>query len=286
MISLVALTVLGSRYSLPNIPSYPGYQLVWSDEFNRKGAPDPKNWVYEEGFVRNEEYQLYRRENVRCEKGKLIIEGRRETLPNPAYRADAAVSDWRFSRKNAEYTAGCIKTEGKQAWQFGRFEMRGRIDIRSGLWPAFWTLGSARDWPSGGEIDIMEFYRGNLLANVAWGTAKQWSGEWDTAMVPIGDVAKAAGYASAEDWSKAFHTWRMDWDEDFIRLYVDGNLMNERDLRTTINGSEDRANPFREPHYLLLNLAIGGANGGDPTQTPFPTRFEVDWVRVYQRATK
>jgi beta-glucanase (GH16 family) len=84
-------------------------------------------------------------------------------------------------------------------------------------------------------------------------------------------------------WSKRFHLWRMDWDERSIRLYVDGLLLNTTDLSETINGDAEGKNPFHQPHYMILNLAIGGMNGGDPSSTPFPTRFEVDYVRVYQR---
>jgi len=74
----------------------------------------------------------------------------------------------------------------------------------------------------------------------------------------------------------------MDWDKDNIELYVDDELLNTIELSKTTNGTPDRANPFREPHYILLNLAIGGTNGGDPSKTEFPARFEVDYVRVYQ----
>jgi hypothetical protein len=78
------------------------------------------------------------------------------------------------------------------------------------------------------------------------------------------------------EWSSRFHVWRMDWDRDFIRLFVDDQLLNTIDLAQTRNNDRERANPFREPHYLILNLAIGGTNGGDPSDTRFPARFEVD----------
>jgi len=54
-------------------------------------------------------------------------------------------------------------------------------------------------------------------------------------------------------------------------------------LSKTINATPDKANPFREPHYILLNLALGGTNGGDPSGTEFPARFEVDYVRIYRK---
>lgn len=251
---------------------YPGYRLIWWDEFDRDGSPAPNNWAYEQGFVRNNELQWYQPENARVEKGFLVIEGRRETKPNPRYQAGS--SDWKTSRENIEYTASSLITRGLGAWQYGRFEMRGRFETRPGLWPAFWTLGVDGEWPSNGEVDIMEFYRGKILANVAWGTDRRWVANWDAVSKPVADFKDP-------DWSKKFHVWRMDWDRDHIRLYVDDMLLNETDLKNAVN--PDGTNPFHQPHYILLNLAIGGQNGGDPSQTPFPTRFEVDYVRVYQK---
>lgn len=252
-----------------------GYKLVWADEFNRDGRPDPNHWGYEHGFVRNEELQWYQPDNARCENGMLVIEARQERLPNPNHDPDS--NSWRRSRPHAEYTSACLKTSGLHNWTFGCFEMRGRIDTRAGLWPAFWTLGSARPWPGCGEIDIMEYYRGMLLANACWASERRWVAIWDDLKKPITD------FGDPEAWSSKFHVWRMDWDKDSIRLYVDDELLNTIELSKTINRTPDRANPFHEPHYILLNLAIGGANGGDPSATEFPARFEIDYVRVYQR---
>lgn len=253
------------------------YKLVWADEFNQDGRPDPNNWTYEHGFERNEELQWYQPENVRCENGMLIIEARRERKPNPNYEADSR--GWRRNRQYAEYTSACLKTPGLHSWTFGRFVMRGRIDTRPGLWPAFWTLGSARSWPGCGEIDIMEYYRGMLLANACWGSERRWVGIWDDLKKPLTE------FGDPKAWSSKFHIWRMDWDKDSIKLYVDDELLNTIELSKTINRTPDKANPFHEPHYILLNLAIGGTNGGDPSQTKFPARFEVDYVRVYQKAS-
>lgn len=249
----------------------PGYKLVWSDEFDTDGAPDAENWTYERGFVRNRELQFYQADNVRSKDGFLIIEGRRETVPNPRY--DPESDDWRTSREKAEYTSSSILTRGRQSWLYGRFEMRGRIDVRDGLWPAWWTLGTRGPWPSNGEIDIMEYYDGKLLANVAWGTERRWTAAWDAVEIPLEELGD-------ENWADEFHVWRMDWTEEHIRLYVDDRLLNETDLSETVN--PDGTNPFHQPHYMLLNLAIGG-QGGDPSETEFPARYEVDWVRVYQK---
>ena len=246
--------------------------LVWADEFAVDGQPDPANWTFERGFVRNEELQWYQPENARVANGLLVIEARRERTPNPDYQPGAA--DWRRSREFATYTSASVTTRGLHAWQYGRFEMRARIDTRAGLWPAFWTLGVSGRWPRNGEVDIMEYYRGTLLANIAW------LGAGGRAF--FDDIHKPLASFGDPDWSKKFHVWRMDWDERAIRLSVDDQLLNDADLANTINQDGTNINPLRQPHYIILNLAIGGTQGGDPAGTEFPARFEIDYVRVYR----
>lgn len=250
-----------------------GYRLVWSDEFDQDGPPDPAKWDYEHGFVRNDELQWYQPENARCENGFLVIEARRERVPNP--RFDAASRRWQENREFAEFTSASLITRGRAEWQYGRFEMRGRLDVRPGLWPAWWTLGDRHPWPGCGEIDMLEYYRGTILANAAW-LGRRGETEWDDSRTPLADLG-------GERWASEFHVWRMDWDEHRIALYVDDRLLNEIDLTQTFNAGRDGANPFREPHYMILNLAVGGTNGGDPSETKFPAKFEVDYVRVYQK---
>ncbi len=249
------------------------WQLVWSDEFNQDGRPDPRNWTYESGFVRHKELQRYQAENAWCERGLLIIEARRKQKRNSNFHSQS--QDWRKRREYADYTSASLRTEGLRSWQYGRFEMRARIDTRSGLWPTFWTMGIRGEWPHCGEADIMEFYRGMLLANVAWGTERRWVPRWDSVRLPITELRP--------DWPKGFHVWRMDWDRESIKLHLDDKLLNVTDLTKTVNEDKQAKNPFQQPHFILLNLAVGGANGGDPSQTAFPARFEIDYVRVYQR---
>lgn len=162
-------------------------------------------------------------------------------------------------------------------WTLRNARARGRIDTRAGMWPAFWTLGETGEWPSDGEIDIMEYYRGKLLANVAWATQKRWNARWNAKSKPIANFADP-------NWASKFHVWTMDWDKDKIVLSVDGEVLNTQNLSATVNGDAEGKNPFRAPQYILLNLAIGGQTGGDPTPTEFPSRFEVDYVRIYQAA--
>ncbi|WP_372846696.1 family 16 glycosylhydrolase [Pontiella sp.] len=249
------------------------FRLVWADEFDAEGRPNPANWTFEHGFVRNDELQWYQPQNAFCTNGLLVIEGRRENVKNPRFSPGSR--NWKTRREFAEYTSASLKTKGLHSWQYGRFEMRAKIDVRPGLWPAFWTLGENGPWPSNGEIDIMEYYDGMLLANVAHGTEKPYTPAWNNAKTPLTDFPTG--------WADAFHVWRMDWDPAAIRLYVDDRLLNETLLSDTFNPEGDPIkNPFHQPHYLLLNLAIGGKCGGDPSGTEFPARYEIDYVSVYE----
>lgn len=255
----------------------PGYVLRWNDEFNANGRPDPVNWTYEGGFVRNEELQWYQPDNVRCTQGVLLFEARREKKNNPRYQPGS--KDWRTSRAHAFYTSASIHTRGLQWFRYGRFEIRARVDTSAGSWPAIWTLGRQRPWPLNGEVDLMEFYRYNgaptLLANMAWGRDSSGRPVWNTGRSPLSDWLE-----KDPEWPRKFHVWRMDWTPESIELYLDDVLMNRQSLAITRN--PDGSNPFQQPHYLLLNLAIGG-NGGDPALSNFPIRYEVDYVRFYSR---
>ena len=255
-----------------------GYRLVWQDEFNGGEKPDSNSWNYERGFIRNRELQWYQPENARIEEGCLVIEGKREQVKNSDY--DSTSPDWRQSRPFASYTSASINTRGKRSFRYGIIEVRARIDTALGLWPAIWTLGSDPDrgWPANGEIDIMEYYRvdgrATILANAAWagGTHQP---VWDDAKIPFQQfIERDPG------WPEKFHTWKMDWNVSRIKLYLDGVLLNQIDLSETRN--PDGFNPFHQAHYILLNLAIG-SNGGDPSNTRFPKKYEVDYVRVYQQ---
>jgi beta-glucanase (GH16 family) len=118
----------------------------------------------------------------------------------------------------------------------------------------------------------MEYYTGKLLFNVCHtlGGKQVWAS-------PRLNIAELGGDA----WSKEFHIWTMEWDKDWIDLSLDGKRINHFAVADDDEPGKDNA--FRKPQYLLLNLAIGGSNGGDPSKTEFPLKLEVDWVRVYQR---
>jgi beta-glucanase (GH16 family) len=257
------------------------WRLVWSDEFNGNGRPDESAWSYEEGFVRNHEDQWYQSENAFLQDGLLVIEARKEQRPNPIYRPDGRY--WGQQRPTINYTSACLHSRGKREFLYGRLEVCARIPTAGGSWPAIWTLGSGLPWPSCGEIDVMEFYRINgvphILANVAWGNDRPYHAVWNSKKVPFSRFT-----SGDEAWAQRFHVWRMDWDEASIRLYLDDELLNEVPMSQTVNGQiGQRINPFTRKQYILLNLALGGDNGGEIDDAAFPLRYEIDYVRIYER---
>lgn len=257
------------------------WRLVWNDEFDSDGRPDSTRWNYERGFVRNHEAQWYAPENVFQRDGHLIIEARPADFPCPTY--EAGHKDWRRSRERISWTSGAVETRDSFSFLYGRVVVRARIPVCLGAWPAIWLLGKGLPWPSNGEIDMMEYYQHGghptVLANACWGSDKKNVGQWDSSYTPLSHFTEGD-----PAWAERFHEWRMDWDEDYIRLFLDDELLNEIDLSRTINGAADGegVNPFHRPQFLLLNLALD-TRVKEYEAKDFPMRYEIDYVRVYQR---
>lgn len=276
----------------PNAPmDIDGYNLIWHDEFNNNGKVDATKWSFERGFVRNQELQWYQESNVECENGSLVITGKKERVKNPYYQHGSG--DWKKNREYAEYTSASITASKSCVFKYGKVLVRAKIPTQRGAWPAIWTVGNWWEWPLGGEIDILEYYliggTPSILANLCWGSNKRWSGTWASSSRPFSEFLN-----QDPKWVDKYHIWKMDWDENFIRIYLDDKLLNEVDLKKTVNGNggadhlEGRyQNPFSNNfggfgQYLILNLALGG-NGGTPDNNAFPMKYYVDYVRVYQK---
>jgi beta-glucanase (GH16 family) len=245
-----------------------GYRLVWSDEFEKDGLPDPARWVHEvvsnrSGWA-NQELQYYsaaRRKNSRVEQDVLIIEARRESTS-------------RFADSGGQkYTSARLVTRGVAEWTYGFFEIRAKLPCGRGSWPAIWTLGSDKiAWPDRGEIDIMEHV--GFDPGVVHGTIHT------KAFNHVSNTQRGA-QVSIPDACTAFHRYQMTWTADRITIGRDDR--NYFQFSRDASGGHD-AWPFDEPQYLLLNIAVGGTWGGQRgvDDKIFPTRMEIDYVRVYQ----
>ncbi len=260
---LVVLAPL-STSAQPRSDAPVGYRLVWSDEFDRPGLPDPARWTFDTEANRtgwyNNELQYYARdrpENATVADGRLVITARRESL------RDAA------DHGGQRYTSARLITRGKADWTYGFFEIRAKLPCGGGSWPAIWMLGTSDKWPDGGEIDIMEHVGndpGVVHSTVHTRASAGSSGDGNSLRL-----------ATACD---RFHRYQLEWTKDALRFAVDGTPVHAY----TRAAAGANGWPFDRPQYLLLNLAVGGDMGGKVDDRIFPARFEIDYVRVFRKA--
>lgn len=234
-----------------NDPDYTN--MVWSDEFNVDGAPDPTKWSYNlgAGGWGNSELQHYtdRPDNAVVQGGVLKIIAKAEN----------------FSGSN--YTSARLVTENKFEFKYGKVEVRAKLPSGGGTWPAIWALGenyATNIWPACGEIDIME-HKGNS-PNTIHGTLHypgRSGGNADT------------GTTTASNVSSEFHVYKVIWSPTSIKFYID----DQPAYHSFVNSA---STPFNSDFFLILNVAMGGTFGGtvDPAFTQ--SAMEVDYVRVYQ----
>lgn len=238
----------------------PAFKLVWEDNFDVDGLPNPAIWNYEVGYLRNNEAQYYtnrRLENARVENGNLIIEARND--------------NW----DNHEITSASLNTFGNKSMLYGRIEVRAKLPTGVGTWPAIWMLGDRiKDgvgWPACGEIDIME--------NVGF----------DPDVIHANTHTKAYNHVlktnkgnkiTIEKPYESFHVYAVEWFKDRMEFFVDNT--NYFIFKNENSGFDTW--PFDKPQYLILNLAIGGNWGGQQgiDNSIFPQKFYIDYVKVYE----
>jgi beta-glucanase (GH16 family) len=230
--------------------------LVWSDEFNTDGAPDASKWGYDLGNGDNgwgnSEKQNYTNTaaNVIVQGGNLKITAKKETSGGFAY------------------SSARLKSEGKYDFTYGKVEVRAKLPIGGGTWPAIWMLGAnyaapGFAWPACGEIDIME-HVGNSQ-NLIHGTL-HYPGH--------SGGSGNSGSKTIPNVSTEFHVYKTIWSPSAVEIYVDDQL-----IHTVAN---DASLPFNKDFFLILNVAMGGNFGGNIDPAFTESSLEIDYVRVYQ----
>jgi beta-glucanase (GH16 family) len=268
MILTFTLSIYGCKKNStePEITPQPktDWKLVWSDEFNYKGLPDPTKWSYEVGGSGwgNNELEYYtsgRLENARVEDSVLVIEARKENWGNNKYTS---------SRLNSKTTID---------WTYGRFEVKAILPFGTGTWPAIWMLPDVWNygnggWPDNGEIDIMEHvgYDPGWIHGSTHCNAYNWRQN-------NGKTAKVY----YKDCCANYHVYAIEWDSVKIDFYVDSTKY------FTVNNEKTgwAAWPFDKSFHYILNLAIGGDWGGTQgvDDSIFPQKMIIDYARVYKR---
>jgi len=268
-LAVIAATVLCARAAVTTPADDPeatarygasSWRLLWNEEFDQAGALDPAKWDYERGLVRNKEAQFYtadRRENARVEDGQLVITARREPWQGSAY------------------TSASVITRGKFSFCYGKLEIRAKIPTGRGTWPALWLLGDAKPkvgWPRCGEIDLME--------NVGFDPAKVHFTVHTGAFNHVKKTAKGRAI-DVPRVQEDFHVYGLVWTKERLEFFFDGRKVHE----FANDGQGPDHWPFDAPCYLLMNLAIGGAWGGQKgiDDAIFPVEFRIDYVRVWQQ---
>jgi beta-glucanase (GH16 family) len=228
--------------------------MVWSDEFDVPGSPDPSKWGFDigtgsGGWGNNElEYYTNRQANAIISNGTLKI---------------IALNEYYNS---SNYTSARMLTNNLFSFQYGRIDVRAKLPTTAGTWPAIWMLGNnlpTAGWPACGEIDIME--QNGSQKSTIYGTL-----HYPTEVNQYGDGSTTI----LADAGTAFHTYTSVWTPTKIELYVDSNMFYSLPNSPGL--------PFNQKFFIILNVAMGGNFGGtvDPAFTK--DQLEVDYVRVYQ----
>jgi len=259
---MVVRAIMGNNNSLawyhtfttiqPSQVQEPEYtNLIWSDEFNVDGAPDPDNWTMEltnnNGWG-NQEAQYYRAENAVVQGGNLKITAKKENFGG------------------FEYTSARMKSQDKFEFTYGRVEIRAKLPEGGGVWPALWMLGanySEVGWPAAGEIDMMEYAGNNpgvIQSTLHYPGFSGGNGPHGNTTVPT--------------VSSEFHIYEFKWSPTTLRFFVDGNEYY------TFNNTA--ATPFNADFFLIFNVAMGGTFGGAISPAFVQSSMEVDYVKVYQ----
>ncbi len=236
------------------------YKLVWEDDFNYNGKPNPDKWNYDIGGHGwgNGESQYYTDNisNAYVKDGFLHIRAMKEDY------------------QDKHYTSARLTTHGKASWQYGLFTIRAKLPKGKGTWPALWLLADeiheGLPWPLCGEIDLMEHVGSN--PNVVHFSlhSKNFNFKKQNQLTKVLEV---------ENVSDEFHEYSVKWTDEYIEFFLDGKSQAKY-IKGKNASVEDW--PFDRKFYLILNIAIGGFWGGEIDDSILPQEMIIDYIRIFQ----
>ena len=243
-----------------------GWALVWNDEFDGP-ALNLEKWSFEIGGHGwgNNELQYYSDDDSTAfiQDGKLVI------------RADLVPQGTGSSDNLRYFSSARLRTSGKGDWRYGRIEVKAKLALGQGIWPAIWMLPTDwmyGGWPESGEIDIMEhvgYDPGRVHGSIHTGS---YNHKINT---------QRGGSKLLDKISSKFYVYAIEWYEDRIDFLIDDSkyFSFQNDGKNDFNTW-----PFNQRFHLLINIAVGGDWPGSPDETTqFPTEMEVEYVRVYEK---
>ncbi len=250
-----------------------GWRLDWHDEFNGSKL-DTKKWQHELGVIRNQDaVQTYTKDCVKVRGGKLILISKAKETKNTNYAPKK--QGWMHQLKTMPYASGSVTSRDVKHFTCpGRLEISAKVPKAKGVWPALWTMHvNQYGWPANGEIDILEHISqepDTCYSIFRWGANG------------TNQEHKVIRTTNLPDYSKDFHKYVLEWDEETMRILIDDKEVGRVAMAEA--NYPDGNNPLRTPCYLIMNTAIDGW-AETPDASQYPVQFEIDYVRYYTKGT-
>ena len=233
------------------------WKLVWEENFDGDEL-DYTTWTkIPRGYSDWNNYMSDYDSLYEIKNGNLVLWGmKNDVLPNDT----------------APFITGGVYSKGKKAFGNGRLEIKAKLYGAMGAWPAFWMLPEDRNWPDGGEIDIMERLN---YDNIAYQTIHT---NFTLSKKTGGPKNSSTGEINPDD----YNIYVVEKYADSLRFFINDTHTFTYPM---IDTEETEQFPFNDnDFYLLLDMQLGGSWVGAVDSTTLPVKMEIDWVRFYEKS--
>ncbi|MDO5036420.1 MAG: glycoside hydrolase family 16 protein [Porphyromonas sp.] len=169
------------------------------------------------------------------------------------------------------FLTGGVWSKGKKSFKMGRIDIKARFDSGQGFWPALWMLGEGKDWPKGGELDIMEHLNHD---NFVYQTVH-------TPYTLSGMKSSPSNHGIAVIDSSEFNIYSVEVHDDRIVYLVNDQVAFTYPRLPHVDKEEQF--PYTDlDFYVILSAQHGGDWVGEPNLEVLPLELQIDFVRYYQ----